>query len=155
MKHTGEPGYGGGSMVAGVALLLLSSVAIAGWQGSRLQVPVHWMDMFYLVGLSLGFWAIVLERPDHWWAVFPATLLAAGAGLLVVGPVASEHLRGVVFLSLACAFLLCYLLGRPRVRVRWAIYPAAVVALLGGLLMIDHVVLGSPVVPVLSDIASD
>lgn len=86
----------------------------------------------FLGALSLAFWLVYLRRRDNWWAVIPGGVLATlavVAGLEQVIPWAETG--GVFFMGLALTFALVYLLPTPHGRMTWPLIPAAVLFVLG------------------------
>lgn len=86
----------------------------------------------FLGSLSLAFWLVYLRRRDNWWAVIPGGVLATlavVAGLDQVIPWAETG--GLFFIGLALTFGLVYLLPTPHGQMTWALIPAAVLFVLG------------------------
>jgi hypothetical protein len=86
----------------------------------------------FLGSLSLAFWLVYLRRRDNWWAVIPGGVLATlavVAGLEQVIPWAETG--GIFFMGLALTFGLVYLLPTPHGQMTWALIPAAVLFVLG------------------------
>ena len=92
----------------------------------------------FLGAIGLSFWVIYLVRRDFWWAVIPGgTLitLAVVAGMPFIFQDAGIETGGVFFLGLAATFGLVYLLPTPEGRMRWAIFPAGILGLMGLLML--------------------
>jgi hypothetical protein len=86
----------------------------------------------FLGALGTGFWAIYLNRREHWWAIIPGGVLwtlAIVAGIDGLFP--GTEAGSVFFLGLGATFGLLYLLPTTEGRIRWAIYPAAAMAVMG------------------------
>jgi len=86
----------------------------------------------FLGALSLAFWLVYLRSRDNWWAVIPGGVLATlalVAGLEQILPWAETG--GMFFLGLALTFGLVYLLPTPHGRMTWALIPAAVLFVVG------------------------
>lgn len=86
----------------------------------------------FLGALSLAFWLVYLRRRDNWWAVIPGGVLATlavVAGLEQVIPWAETG--GIFFMGLALTFGLVYLLPAPQGQMTWALIPAAVLFVVG------------------------
>ena len=83
----------------------------------------------FLGSLGLAFALVYREDADQWWAVIPAGALLSLAATALVDGMARGGAGGSVFLfGLASTF---FVLSRlPRHAQGWAIYPAAVLALL-------------------------
>lgn len=85
--------------------------------------------------LGLAFLVIFITKPDFWWAVIPAGTLGTLALVTLVGDVGDGELGGAVFfLGLAVTFAVLALLPLPQGRLRWALIPAGVLAIMGLLL---------------------
>jgi len=86
----------------------------------------------FLGALSLSFWLVYLRRRENWWAVIPGGVLltlAVVAGLEQVVPWAETG--GLFFVGLALTFGAVYLLPTPQGRMTWALIPAAVLLVVG------------------------
>ncbi len=106
------------------AMIALSAILPGGGGG--------WMGSVFLGGLSLAFWAIYLSQRSQWWSVIPAGALLTLA--LVAG--LSEGLPGVAvggvfFLGLAGTFAVVAVVPTAQGRQTWAVYPAAVLGVIG------------------------
>jgi hypothetical protein len=87
---------------------------------------------------GLPFVVIYLTDREQWWAIIPGgslITLAAVAGL--AEPLGGAAGGGILFLGLAGTFGLLSLVDTPKGRLRWALIPAAVLALLGVGLMVN------------------
>ncbi len=104
------------------------------------SLDVAWTEGAFLLSLGLGFLAVWMAdaKRERWWAIIP------GGVLLTLGLTASyeatldfgEAFEGTLFfLGLAATFAALYVL--PSVRQRWAIWPAA------GLALVALITLGS------------
>ncbi len=91
---------------------------------------------FFLGGLGLSFFAIYWTNRSHWWGIIPGgVLLTLGllAGFEAFG--SAEASGGLFFLGLGLTFLLVAILPNPYTRMNWAYIPAAVLLVMGGLLL--------------------
>lgn len=136
-------------LLGGVAFLATFAVAPARWWalipgftllglgalvGGQALVPAlagPWGGALFLGGIGLGFGAVYLTGRARWWALIPAGVLltlalVAGLSETIAGPDAG----GVFFLGLALTFGLVAILPTPGARMRWALVPASVLALL-------------------------
>lgn len=107
-------------------------------------LPPAWNALgggLFLGMIGLSFWVIYLTRREFWWAVIP------GGTLLTLAVVAAysnsiENVfgglaaGGIFFLGLALTFLVVYLLPTNDGRMRWAIWPAGVLGVMGALFTI-------------------
>jgi hypothetical protein len=84
--------------------------------------------LFFAIGLS--FWLIYIINSSNWWAIIPGGVLwSLAAGTLL--PEETWLSRGVFFLGLGLTFLLVYLLPKAEGRMKWTLYPAAALFLVG------------------------
>ncbi|MCX6028626.1 MAG: hypothetical protein NT169_04895 [Chloroflexi bacterium] len=91
----------------------------------------------FLGAIGLSFWVIYAMRREFWWAVIPGGTLLTLAVVAALGEVIpGEVVGGIFFLGLAATFGLVYLLPTPRGRMKWAWIPAAVLGIMGLLLIV-------------------
>lgn len=84
----------------------------------------------FLGFVGLPFFLIYITHHRHWWAIIPGGVLLTLAGItLVVDNPALEG--GLFFLGLALTFGLVYLLPKPGGKLKWALYPAGILLILG------------------------
>ena len=101
----------------------------------------QWMDgignriggMVFLGFVGLPFFLIYITHQRHWWAIIPGGVLLTMAGITLVQDNASLE-GGLFFLGLAVTFGLVYLLPKPAGKLKWALYPAGILFLLGVLI---------------------
>jgi hypothetical protein len=94
--------------------------------------------------LGLAFLLIYLFHSDNWWAIIPGGVLLTLAGVTLVP---DDGLMGgvIFFIGLAITFGLVYILPKPSGRLKWALYPAGILLLIGVLVylgaenLIDYV----------------
>lgn len=110
-------------------------------------IPGSVAGSLFLGMLSLGFLAIYLTDHAHWWAVIPGgTLLSVAATAAMSEVLPGEATGGVLFIGLALTFAVLALLpGAPKLR--WAFVPAAVLGVMGVLLMMSAVQLAGAIWP--------
>jgi hypothetical protein len=114
------------ALIPGFTLL---GLAVLIGLGDRLGA---WGAVIFMASIGLSFWAIYLLRREHWWAIIPGGSLFSVAALIAAAELgADEGSVGVLFLGLAITFGLVYLLPSSAGRMKWAIYPAAVLAVMG------------------------
>ena len=120
--------YNWWAIIPGMTLLAL---------GLLVGFPAFWNESggaMFLGMIGLSFWVVFITAPrERWWGIIPGgALLTLSAVTLAsssrVGDLASG---GVFFLGLALTFALVYLIT----RMRWALWPAGVLAIFGSLLM--------------------
>lgn len=106
--------FGGLAVMMGLAALEVNHPAMA--------LPIF-------VGIGLPFVAAyLLDRPNNWWALIPASVMAfLSFTVLVVDNVAGEVIGAALFFLLATAFALVYVARRQM----WAAIVAYVMAVLG------------------------
>ncbi len=90
----------------------------------------------FLGGVGLSFWALYVINRQHWWAIIPGgtlfTLaLVAGLSSVVDGAVTG----GIFFLGLGLTFGLLSVVPTPQGRIKWALIPAAVLCVMGLLII--------------------
>jgi len=84
--------------------------------------------LFLAIGLS--FWLIYINNSSNWWAIIPGGVLWSLAAVTLM-PEGTWISRGIFFLGLGLTFLLVYLLPKPEGRMKWALYPAVALFLVG------------------------
>jgi hypothetical protein len=86
----------------------------------------------FLAALSASFWIVYLTGRERWWAIIPGGALlstAVVAGLENVDT--GFDTGGLVLLGLGATFLLVFFVPTPQGRMKWAIFPAAVLSIIG------------------------
>lgn len=85
-----------------------------------------------LLGVALGFWAVLIVRREQWWALVPAGALTTVAALLALWSRLDPPGRMVVLLfGIGLTWLLLYVFRYNQRDTRWASVPAAALLLLG------------------------
>jgi len=98
-------------------------------------LPDGIVGAIFLGMLGLGFLAIVLMNRSRWWAIIPGGALLSVAATAAFADVLPEAaVGGVLFLGLAATFAILALL-RETPALRWMFVPAAVLGVMGVLLM--------------------
>lgn len=114
--------------------VLLGLAALIGF-GDRLGA---WGGALFLGSIGLAFWVVYFMRRDFWWAVIPAGVLTTLAVVAALGDnLPGMASGGIFFLGLAATFGLLYFLPGAAGQTRWAIIPAAVLGLMGLMLMLS------------------
>lgn len=100
-------------------------------------VPGAVIGAIFLGCIAVPFWGIALVRSQDWWPIIPAGVLTtlAAMPLLSESRLSGEAVGGVFFLGLAGAFALVRLRALSDPRMQWAWYPAAILALMGVLVL--------------------
>jgi hypothetical protein len=115
--------------IAGFTLLGIGAVILLGTRNVSLG---NWSSALVLLGVALGFWAVLLSHADNWWAVIPAGVLTVVGLLVGLGADLSEAVwLAAFFVGLGLVFLLLYLVRFGQYDTRWAGIPAAALLLVG------------------------
>jgi hypothetical protein len=87
----------------------------------------------FLAFLGLGFATVYLIRPANWWAIIPAGTILTLALVASITPFGGRGADGgaLFLIGLGLTFVMVYLAPTPRGNMTWALYPAAVLMLLG------------------------
>ncbi len=110
-------------------LLSIGAVIILGWRGINLG---EWRAPIVLFGMALGFWAILVARKEHWWALVPAGVLTTVGVLFGLWSRLTEAGRPpVLYIGIGLVFLLLYAIRYDERDARWASIPAGALLLLG------------------------
>ena len=90
----------------------------------------------FLGMIGLSFWVIYFTHRENWWAIIPGGVLLTLAGITLLGNNDNGYLAGgLLFLGLAATFLVVYLIPTELGRMRWSVWPAAVLAIMGALIL--------------------
>lgn len=89
----------------------------------------------FLGFVGLAFLLIYVTHTDQWWAVIPGGTLLTLAGVTLIPGEADTYVGAVFFLGMALTFALVYILPKPGGRMKWALYPASILALVGVLVL--------------------
>lgn len=120
------------NLIPGILFLALGIMVLGDYVWP--QSTGNWGGPFFLGSIGLSFLLIYLQRRDLWWAVIPAGTFFTLALLVLLSPLTPGAGPAVIlFLGLALTFAVVYFLPA-QTPMRWAIYPAAVFAILGILL---------------------
>jgi len=110
-------------------LLSIGAMIILGWRGINLG---EWRAPIVLFGMALGFWAIVIVRKEHWWALVPAGVLTTVGVLFGLWSRLTDAGRpAVLYIGIGLVFLLLYTIRYDEADARWASAPAGALLLLG------------------------
>jgi hypothetical protein len=111
-------------------ILTFTAIAIA----ATSRLPGEVIGTLIMWGVALPFLGIYLaNRQKNRWALIPGGIMLA-IGVMPALALASQSpnvLGGVFFLGLALVFGLIYVVGRGSGESDWAIYPAAILAIIG------------------------
>jgi hypothetical protein len=118
------------ALIPGCALLSVAVLlALAQWLP---DLEGGWLGAIVPAGISVSFWVIFFLQREFWWAAIPGGVLltvALVAGLSSV--IEGEAVGGVLFLGLGLTFGLLGVIPTPQGRMRWAFIPAAVMVIMG------------------------
>jgi hypothetical protein len=89
----------------------------------------------FLSGIGLSFWVIFLMNREHWWAIIPGGVLFTLALVAGMSSLGGVEMGGVFFLGLGSTFGLLAIVPTPQGRMGWALIPAAVLGVMGLLLL--------------------
>ena len=110
---------------------VLIAIGVISFMGQNMDsVADRWSGAIFLGLLGLSFLLIYLFHRDNWWAIIPGGVLLTLAGVTLVPD--EGALSGVIFfLGMAATFGLVYILPKPAGRLKWALYPAGILFLIG------------------------
>jgi hypothetical protein len=108
-------------------VVLLTLAVMFGLNTWNVELFDPWSGTFVLGGVALSFWLVYLVRREFWWALIPAGVLTTLAILARLDNVSGFSSGAVFFFGLALTFGLVLLVT----RMRWAVFPAAGLALVG------------------------
>ena len=128
------PGDRWWAVIPGFTLLGLAALMLMNSWFPRLGDA--WGGTLFLGTMGLSFWIVYLRNREHWWAVIPGGVLWTAAVVAGTSGFLPELSGGLFFFGLAATFLLLYLVPTPEGRMKWAIIPAAVLSVIGLVVMI-------------------
>ena len=115
--------------IPGFTLLSIGAIVLLQWRGIDLG---NWTGPLVLIGIALGFWAMLAAQRDSWWAVIPAGALTVVGILTGLGDKLSPLVwNSMLFIGLGLVFGLLYVLRLDENDTRWAAIPAAALVLYG------------------------
>jgi hypothetical protein len=110
-------------------LLGIGASLLLAWRNIELG---GWGPSLVLFGMALSFWAILIVRKEHWWALVPAGVLTTVAVLFGLWPRLDAAGRtAVLLIGIGLMFLLLYAIRYDEHDARWAAVPAGALLLLG------------------------
>jgi hypothetical protein len=116
-----------GFVLLGLAVLIGFGDSLGAWGGA-----------LFLGSIGLAFLVIYFIRRDFWWALIPGGVLMTLAVVAALGEsLPGAVTGGIFFLGLAATFALLYFLPGAAGQTRWAIIPAAVLGVMGLMLMLS------------------
>lgn len=121
------------ALIPGLTLVgLAASIALG-----QIAPEVANLDVSLFLGsMGLSFWAVYLVDRHQWWAIVPGGVILSLAVVTGLEPaLEGGELGGIFFLGLGITFGLLALLPIPDGQARWALVPAAVLGVMGVLLL--------------------
>jgi hypothetical protein len=118
--------------IPGVSLLGLAAIIILDY----LSPGSVWSGTVFLGAIGLSFWIVYLLDRQMWWAIIPGGVLVTLAVVAGLDDMTGFNTGGVFFLGLAGTFALVAALPSERRAMRWALYPAAILGVMGLLLLV-------------------
>lgn len=121
-------------LIPGLALIGIGGEIILG--GINATWAHHLGGASVLGMLGLAFWLIYLMNRVQWWAIIPGGVLVTLAGVAIISDMTGGMESGSVFMfGLAATFALLALLTAKNPQPNtWAWIPAAILAVIGGML---------------------
>ncbi len=102
------------------------------------QTRVDWGGMFIVGGIGLAFWAIYFIKREHWWAIIPGGVMLSVALMIGLTPVLESvglDTGGFLLVGIGLTFGAVAFLPSLRGQTKWALIPAAVLLLIGFLII--------------------
>lgn len=124
------------ALIPGVIFLAVStaiglSTFLPGFKDANMVGPV------ILGGIGLSFFLIYIVERSNWWAIIPAGVMTTIAAVAVLDSTSTSGTSGgIFFLGLGITFVLVAILPNLVGQMRWAWIPAAVLGLMGILIML-------------------
>jgi len=122
------------ALIPGFVLIGIGTIIFMGQSFSPVLDRVG--GTIFLAFLGLPFILIFITHPEHWWGLIPGgVLLTLAADNLV--SIKSMWSGAIFFFGLAITFGLIYILPKPAGRLKWALYPAGILFVVGILELFD------------------
>jgi len=118
--------------IPGVSLLGLAAIIALDY----LSPGSAWSGTVFLGAIGLSFWVVYMLDRQMWWAIIPGGVLVTLAVVAGLDDMTGIDTGGIFFLGLAGTFALVAALPSERHAMRWALYPAAILGVMGLLLMV-------------------
>lgn len=119
-----------------------------------LALPFDLGGTLFLLGISIGFWAVFAVNRRQWWAIIPAGVLATLAVVSVIdtGNIGIDS-GAIFFLGIGVTFGLLAVLPGYEGMLRWAYIPAGILVLIGLLVSASSSSMINLIIPALLIIA--
>ena len=122
------------AIIPGCGLVGLGVIIGIEWLAPNLQAD--WGGIVFTLAIALSFLIVYLNNREHWWAVIPGgVMLTIAVTVFLTDLLNVEDAGGVFFIGLGLTFCLLYLLPSPQGRMKWALIPGAILAVLGAVLL--------------------
>ncbi len=95
-----------------------------------------WGGSLFLGAIGLAFLVVYAANRQFWWALIPGGVLITLGVVAGLDRLAGFETGGVFFLGLGLTFAAVALVPTPQGQMRWAFIPAAVLAIMGLLLLV-------------------
>ena len=122
------------ALIPGFVLIGIGTIIFMGQSFSPVLDRVG--GTIFLAFLGLPFLLIFITHPEHWWALIPGGVLFTLAAVNLVS-IKSMWSGAIFFFGLAITFGLIYVLPKPAGRLKWALYPAGILFVVGILELFD------------------
>jgi len=117
-------------LIPGFTLLGVSATAFVSNVFPRLGNVLG--GVFVLGGIGLAFAAVYLTDQRNWWAVIPAGVMFTLAAISMLDQVLRGfESGGLLFFGMALTFALVAILPNTQGQLRWAWFPAGILAVIG------------------------
>ena len=102
----------------------------------------QWGGLVFLGLLGCAFLLIYILHPQNWWSIIPGGVLLTLGGVSLIPEKNEGLIGGLFFVGLAITFGLVYILPKPAGKLKWALYPAGIMLILGiaSLLGVDRLI---------------
>jgi hypothetical protein len=123
------------AVIPGLTLIGLAMVILM--NNLAPQLARQFNGSIFLGCLGLSFMIVFLISPGHrWWAIIPGGVLLTLTAVTAMSPFFRGDVESVVFMfGLALTFAVLFILPLPGQRLRWALYPAVILAIIGILIL--------------------
>lgn len=122
------------ALIPGFVLIGIGTIIFMGQSFSPVLDRVG--GTIFLTFLGLPFLLIFFTHPEDWWALIPGGVLLTIAAVNLVS-LLSKWSGAIFFFGLAITFGLIYVLPKPAGRLKWALYPAGILFVVGILELFD------------------
>lgn len=113
------------ALIPGCVLIAIGIIIFMGERGVAEQLT----GGVFLGLLALSFLLVYAFHRENWWAIIPGGVLLTLAVVAVLPE--SDWTGSLFFLGMAATFGLLYVLPNPEGKLKWALYPAGALLVLG------------------------